>query len=220
MVWSDGFPSASEVPDSRLASLLTTQKIAFRQAIEKHSFWTDSSGASAGWTRLSDGSFGPGSCRAYFAPASSLSTAESAWKPMTGRLYITSDTSRLYTWVGSIASYGFTANETQLLVGSKRAITWQTGSQVTMQNNARVLVQCGTSVLTTGANTTVVFGVSYAAVAPAIQLQVMSSLTTAMAIATVVSSSTSNFVFSGLTLYGGTTSEFTVLWRSHGTAAL
>ena len=219
MAWSDGFPSASEVPDSRLASLLTTQKIAFRQAIEKHSFWTDSSGASAGWTRLSDGSFGPGSCRAYFAPVSSLSTGETAWKPMTGRLYVTSDTSRLYTWVGSIASYGFTAAETLLLVGSKRAITWQTGSQVTMQNNARVLVQCGTANLTVGSNTTVAFDIAYAAVAPAIQLQAMSSTTTAMAIPTIVSSSTSNFALSGLTVYG-TTSVFSIMWRSHGTVSL
>lgn len=219
MVWSDGFPSPTDAPDGRLPSLLTTQKIAFRTGVEKHSFWTDSSLASAGVPRLSMNSFGPGSCRAYFGTASSLSTAVTTYKPITGRLFITSDTSRLYTWVPAQAEYGFLDNEKQVLVGSRKAITWQVGSQVTMQTNCRVVVQVGSTPMTVSSVTTIAFPVGYAATAPTIQLQAMSGVATAMVQPTLTSSGTTNFSISGLTFFG-TVSDFTILWRSHGTAAL
>ena len=220
MVWSDGFPSADEVPDNRLASLLTTQKIAFRTAIEKHSFWTDSSLASAGVPRLSVGSFGPGSCRAYFSPVSSLSTHDSVLKPLVGRLYITSDTSHLYGFIPPIAAYGFLDNELPILLGSHNAIVWQADSQVTMQSNTEVVVNIGTTTQASSITTAAIaFPVAYAATAPAVQLQVLSSVTTSMAAVQATSITTGGFVLSLRTLFG-TTSDFTVLWRSHGTAVL
>jgi hypothetical protein len=219
MVWSDGFPSPSDSPDNRLASLLTTQKVAFRTAIEKHSFWTDSSLASAGIPRLSMNSFGPGSCRAYFAPASSLSTHAAADKAITGRLFVTSDTSRLYTWMIPNASYGLLDDQYTVLVGGKNAIVWKP-STATITPNFRVMVQNGTSVCTVGSRNTIDLPLGYAATAPAIQLQAMSTVTTDLVNIALIASTRTNFTVSALTVFGSTATSFSVMWRSHGTAAL
>lgn len=219
MAWTDGAPSPSDSPDARLASLFTTQKIAFRTAIEKFSFWTDSSLASTGVPRLSDGSFGPGACRAFFAPASSFSTTLTGTKPVIGRFFVTSNTTRLYTWVPAIAAYGFLDAETPILVGSKNAIVWQGASQVTMQTNARVVTQIGTTPITSSTTTQITFPVSYAATAPVVQVQVFSSVTTAMAVAQVTSLLSTGFILSVGTVFG-TTADYTCTWRSHGTASL
>lgn len=216
--WTDGAPRPTDVPDARLASLFTSNKIAFRTAIEKFSFWTDSSNASAGQPRLSVGSFGPGSCRAYFDAVSNLSSGDNATRPNAGRLFVASDTSRLYAAVTSADQYA-ASRDTWHLIGSKNAITWLAASTATIQNNFRTSVQIGSTPVTTSSNTTIPYTANYAAVAPVIQLQVLSSFTTAMAQANIVSSGTTNFVVSAGTLFG-TTSTFTVLWRSTGTVLL
>src|SRR2546425_1254032 len=94
-IWRDDKPTASDIPNGDLASLLTTQKTAFHEAIGKHFYWTEASGASAGIPRLSDGSFGPGSARAFYGTASQVSGTN-----CDARLMVTSDTSRFYA-VGS-----------------------------------------------------------------------------------------------------------------------
>ena len=58
-IFNENKPLATDLLNE-LPSLLTTNAIVFRQNVEKHSFWTDASGVSAGIPRLSDGSAGPG----------------------------------------------------------------------------------------------------------------------------------------------------------------
>ena len=219
MPWNENKPSPTDIPNVELLSVITTNKIAFREGVEKHSFWTDSSGASIGLPRLSDGSFGPGSARAYYGTQSSVSTAESTSKNMSGRLQVTSDTSRLFGYL-----------PTPILLGSKNAVVYQTGSQVTMQTNVRVLVQTGelnVVVPSSGVSTyAITFPTAYN-VAPRVQV-------TPSASTTLISVESASFTFPQLTLI--TTSGFSlalnmdpsggsewtshVLWRSHGTTSL
>src|SRR5438270_159642 len=103
VTWRESKPITTD-PLSEFPSVLTAQAIAFRQAIEKHSFWTDASGLSAGVPRLSDGSAGPGTARAFFAIASSASTALGATKPLAGRLFVTSDTKQLVGYLSSTST--------------------------------------------------------------------------------------------------------------------
>ena len=128
MAWNEQKPQPTDIPNLDLPSLITGNKIAFRQAVEKHSFWTDSSTNSIGQTRLSDGSFGPGSARAYFDVQSNVSTVDAASKDLGGRLFVTSDTSRLFGYGAS-----------PILLGSKNAIVYQTGSQATIPAGNRIL---------------------------------------------------------------------------------
>jgi len=193
---------------TELPSLLTSNAIAFRQNVEKHSYWTDSSGVSAGDMRFSDGSFGPGAARAFFDVNSNVSSQISATKPMSGRLYIASDTSRLYA---------YTSDRT-LPVGGARAIVYRT-SAATIQSNVRVLVQVGTQTNVTTSTQTITFPTAYS-VAPNIQTTVFSNVTTDYAIAEIMGSRTTCFGLSVTTLFGTAVSAWTVMWRSHGTVAL
>lgn len=205
-IWNELKPSASD-PLSELPSVLTTNAIAFRTGVEKHSLWTDSSGVSAGQTRFSDGSFGPGSFRAFFAPGSSLSTAVSAVKPLAGRLFIDSAASRLY---------GFTSSGTVRL-GSRNVLVHLGGSTATIQSNVRTLIQVG-SLSSVPGSSTITFGTAYA-VAPTVQIQVMSSGTTHFGIAKANVVGTATFSSSLSAVYGDN-SAMTILWKSVGTASL
>jgi hypothetical protein len=209
MSWNENKPAAND-PLNELPSVLTANAIAFRQAIEKHSYWTDGSGVSAGQTRFSDGSFGPGSFRAFFDVQSSLSTAQSAVKPLAGRLFLTSDTQRLF---------GFASNATMPL-GSKNMIAFVGGSAATLQSNTRVLVQNGTVVCAAAGagSATITFDTAYS-VAPIVQLMPMSAATTILVVAQANTVSTTGFSLSLSTVFGGS-SNFTVMWRSYGTVVL
>lgn len=207
MLWQELKPGPND-PLSELPSVLTGNAIIFRQSIEKHSYWTDSSGVSAGITRLSDGSFGPGAARAFFDTQSNLSTTLSATKPLTGRLYITSDTKRLYTFSSSGAT---------VWLGGKNTMVYLGGSTATIQSNTRVLTQIG-SVSTIPGSSTVTFPTAYS-VAPVVQLMPMSSQTTYMTTANANVVATDHFSLSLKTVFGATETT-TVMWRSHGTVAL
>ena len=105
MPWRENKPD----PDDKLNELgevIRSQKTEFRSALEKHFFWTDSSNASAGEPRLSDGSANAGTARAHFAAESAVSADRD------GKLFLASDTTRLF---------GLTSGESFLL-GSQRAI--------------------------------------------------------------------------------------------------
>lgn len=204
--WNELKPGAHD-PLSEFPSAVTTNAIAFRTGLEKHSFWTDSSGVSAGIPRLSDGSFGPGSFRAFFAPLSSLSTAASTAKPLAGRLYITSDTSRLY---------GFTSTGTVPL-GSRNIVVFIGTSGTTILSGVRTLVQTG-SLLSVPGSSTVTFGTAYA-VAPLVEIQVQSSGTTHFGSAKANTVTATTFSSSLSAVYGDN-SAMTILWRSIGTVAL
>lgn len=207
MGWTENKPEATD-PLSELPSVLTANAIAFRTAIEKHSLWTDSSGLSAGQTRFSDGSFGPGSFRAFFGPQSSLSTAVSTVKPLTGRLYLTSDTQRLY---------GLASNAT-IPLGGKNMIAYLGGSAATIQSNVRTLVQTG-SISTTVGSSTITFGTAYVTT-PIVQVMPMSSNTTGFSLAQVNVVAADHFSLSLTTIYGAVAGNITVMWKSYGTVTL
>lgn len=205
-IWNELKPSATD-PLSEFPSAVTTNAVAFRTGVEKHSFWTDSSGASAGITRLSDGSFGPGGFRAFFDVVSSLSTALSTSKPLAGRLFIASDTSRLY---------GFTSAGT-LELGSRNVIVNIGSSAATIQSNVRTLIQTG-SLSSVPGSSTVTFATAYT-VAPLVEIQVQSSSTTHLGSAKANTITTATFSSSLSAVYGDN-SAFTILWKSVGTATL
>jgi hypothetical protein len=212
MVWIESKPTNLD-PLSEFPSVMTAQAIAFRTNIEKHSFWTDSSGASAGDMRLSDGSFGPGSARAFFDVESNVSSTLSATKPLAGRLYITSDTSRFYAY-----SSGNSA-----LLGGNNIIVWQP-SAATAAAGSRVLVQVGTlSGQTAGAviglsGNTIAFPIAYS-VTPSVQVQEFSGGTTDLFSSAVTKSTATNFV-ARVSRVWGSQSTTTIVWRSIGTVVL
>jgi hypothetical protein len=216
MAWQEAKPSPSDIPNLDLASLITSNKLALRQGLEKHSFWTDASTNSIGIPRLSDGSFGPGACRAYFAPDSSMSTADAASKALAGRLFITSDTSRLFGFVDS--------SSTPVLLGSTRAITYATGSQATIPSNTRVLMQLGTaSIVATSSGTSiaaVTFPTAYDA-APRVTITPfgVSAFTVNLAFHALTSITASGFSVA-LRSLGATPYATSVVWRSHGTVSI
>lgn len=205
-VWNELKPSATD-PLSEFPSAVTANAVAFRTGIEKHSFWTDSSGVSAGIPRLSDGSFGPGAFRAFFAPISSLSTALSSTKPLAGRLFIASDTSRLY---------GFTSTAT-LPLGSRNVVVYMGSSAATIQSGVRTLIQTG-SLSSVPGSSTITFPTAYA-VAPVVMIQVMSSGTTHFGIAKA-NTITATIFSSSLSAVYGDNSAMTIIWKSSGTAGL
>lgn len=204
MAWTEIKPAAGD-PLSELPSILTGQAILFRQGIEKHSFWTDSSGASAGIPRQSGASAGPGAARAFYDVESNLSSNLSTTKPLAGRLFVSSDGSRLW---------GFTSNNT-IPLGSARAVVYKTPGVLT---DVRVLVQAGSS--SGGASlTTVSFPTAYS-VAPKMQLTSLASSVASIAIPSLVASGTTNFAYLLRNLWGAGTVNQPTLWRSHGTVAL
>ena len=203
MSWQESKPASSD-PVSECPSLLTTNAIAFRTSMEKHSFWTDSSGASAGIPRLSSGSFGPGAARAFYDTASNLSISSPS-KPYAGRLYIASDTSR---W------YGFTSDAT-IPLGSTRAIVYLTPTAV---SNMRVLTQLGSATVS-GSLTTIAFTTTYSGPA-VVQVTSLSSSVASICQPSVVTSGTTNFSAIVRNVWAAGTVNTTVLWRSVGTVVL
>lgn len=207
MVYREDKPALSD-PLSDFPSTLTANTIAFRQAIEKHSFWTESSGLSAGIPRLSDGSFGPGACRAFFDVESNLSVALAATKPLAGRLYVASDTSRLYGYVSSAAT---------ILLGGKNAIV-HFPSNATITAGAYWLVQIG-SVSASSQTVNIAFSSQYS-VAPRVQVSSTATNENGLAIGQATSITTSNFSLRILDPFGNTTPVRTVMWLSMGTVVL
>ena len=194
---------------SDLPSLLTNNAIAFRAAVEKHSYWTDASGVSAGDMRLSDGSSGPGSARAYFDVASNFTGSLATVKPLSGRLYIASDTSRLYTYDPQLSG---------VLIGGTRTIVYRV-STATIPSNVRTLIQTGTQTAVGISTQTITFPNAYGDI-PNIQATVFTTALTDYAMPLIKGSTTTCFGLSIATLFGATASAYTVVWRSHGTTTL
>lgn len=204
MSWTETKPAASD-PLNELVSILTSQAILFRQGIEKHSFWTDSSGVSAGIPRLSETSGGPGAARAFYDVESNLSSDVSATKPLAGRLFVSSDGSRLW---------GYSSGDT-IPLGGVKAIVYKTPTAVT---DSRVLVQLGS--LSLGASViTTAFTTAYSR-QPTLQFGYMPTSSDSEVIASVVSSSTTMFAAVARNVWGAGTIAQTVMWRSLGTVAL
>ena len=206
MPYRENKPASSD-PLNEFPSDMTANLIALREGIEKHSFWTDSSGVSAGIPRLSDGSFGPGAARAFFDVASSASTTLASTKPLAGRLYITSDTSRLY---------GYASNATMLL-GGKNAVVYFP-SNATISAGARFLVQIGTTSVSSQTQN-VAFSSQYS-VAPLVQVSPIASSAAEIVIGQATSITTSNFSLRVLSVFGGSTGTRGVMWCSVGTVVL
>lgn len=203
MAWTETKPAAGD-PLNELVSILTSQAILFRQGIEKHSFWTDSSGLSAGIPRQSGASAGPGAARAFYDVESNLSSALSASKPLAGRLFVSSDGSRLW---------GYSSGDTIPLGGTK-AIVWKT----TAVTDSRVLVQMG-SLSLSGSVVTTAFATAYSR-QPFVQFGYLPASSDSECLASVVSSSTTMFAAVARNVWGAGNTAQTVMWRSHGTVAL
>ena len=216
MAWNEQKPVPTDLPDLGLASLITSNKLAFRQGIEKHSFWTDSSTNSIGVPRLSDGSAGPGAARAYYDVQSRASEPASPSKALAGRLFVTSDTTRFFGYIDFVGGV-FGTHITPL--GGKNLVTYLP-SFATIAQNTRNLVQYGQSLNSTS-RTTVAFPSAYS-VAPKVQLTLLSDGTANPAnfgVVGLLTSGTTNFAFQCATLFGSV-SNFSVLWRSHGTVSI
>lgn len=206
--WHETKPASNDLL-AEFPSVMTDQAIAFREAIEKHSFWTDSSGLSAGQSRLSDGSAGPGAARAFFDVASNLSSTLSTTLPLAGRLYVTSDTTRLY---------GYTS-DTTVLLGAKNVLAYFAGgSSATIASNTRYLVQIGTASCSS-LTQAVVFGTAFAA-APAVQVSPIATSAPTLAVGQATSITSSGFSIALRSPFGGSTTTTTAMWRAIGTATL
>jgi len=211
MVWDDRKPQIND-PLAEFPSLMTGNAIAFRQGVEKYSFWTDSSGLSAGIPRLSAASLGPGAARAYYGNESSLSTAASVNKPLEGRFFVALDTGRLYAFSPSAAT---------AQLGGVNHIVWQP-SAATIPSNTRVLVQQGSvNAIVPGALglQPVTFPSAYS-VAPTVQATILSLGTTDILMAFVTSITTVGCSIGCHQLMSASAASHTAYWRSHGTAAL
>ena len=207
MVYREDKPAPTD-PLSDFPSTLTANAIAFREAIEKHSFWTVSSGLSAGIPHLSDGSFGPGACRAFFDVASNMSTTLAATKPLAGRLYVTSDTSRLVGYMSSAAT---------TLLGSKNAVVYRP-SGATITAGARWLVQIG-SASASSATGTVTFTSQYSGT-PVVYVSPIASAESRIVNGQVTSITSSAFSLRVLDIFPGVTASRNVMWLSVGTVLL
>lgn len=209
MTWVENKPQAND-PLREIADLLRSQKSEISVGVGKHFFWTESSGASAGEPRLSLGSNGPGSARAFYGAQSALSAQPS------GKLFVTSDTSRLY---------GLTSSATTMLLGSAQAIISGGTSEATLPNNTRWHVESGrTGPLTIG--TTLYnqnFTTPYAAAAPLVHAQAGSnnpSVTTDVLMVSVLSANSSGFSYQLARIGVNANNSAFVYWRSTGTVAL
>ena len=105
MTWPESKPVQGDLV-SDIGSVIRSHRTELRAGLEKHFFWNDNSNSSAGQPRLSDGSFGPGSARAFYGPQSEVSAYRD------GSLMVTSDTSRLF---------GLTS-DASVLIGSAQAV--------------------------------------------------------------------------------------------------
>lgn len=203
--WNENKPEGSDLL-SEFPSVATQNAIAFRLGIEQHSFWTDSSGASAGVPRLSVGSFGPGAARAFFDIASNVSSVLSTTKPLSGRLFVTSDTTRLYAF----------SDATAVPVGSPRALVFLGSSGATTPSNTRILVQQGKTAVS-ASTSTVAFATAYAT-APALQMTAESTATTQLGLVLFLGSTTTNFTVRSQAVFGAAPAN--VYWRSIGSVTL
>ena len=201
-LWNELKPDAND-PLSEFPSTLTRQVLAFREGIEKHFFWTESSGASAGQPRFSSLTTMPGSARAFYGPASHVSAAKD------GTLMVTSDTSRLFA----------TPSAGSLLLGSRFVIIADGTSAATIASNTRWHVQSGT---TSGRSPATDYHVAFASAYSGVPIVEGTLVATtdlsgigSLAIQTI---DASGFTFR-VTQYGSSTS-FGLLWRSEGTVVL
>lgn len=218
MVWSNAKPTPNDLL-GEFPSVITTNRTALRQAMERHSFWTDSSTNSIGIPRLSDGSSGPGSFRAFYDTDSHASASSTATKALSGRLYLTSDSSHLFALIGFTGGIlGTSANP----MGGINAVVYQTGSQATIPQGNGVLTQMSAvSVVATSSGTSlssVTFATAYN-VAPTVQVTPVSTDTTTLVFAAVTAINASGFSV-GLRSLAATTFATNLFWRSHGTVAL
>lgn len=201
MSWDEGVPR----PTDRLQDLGTqvrSNKTALRTGVDKHFFWDDSSGLSAGIPRLSSGSLGPGSARAFYGTTSQVSAYRD------GALMVTSGNSRLY---------GLTSVSSHLL-GATNMIAFFSADTITQ--SSRVLPQTGITNAGASALTHITFPVAYGGVPYAVLLTGgVPSATNAYTYA-LVSADNSGFTVQQSQIGTGTDNSGHFQWFSLGTVAL
>lgn len=209
MSWREDKPTGSDIPNSDLADLFRSQKTHFSAYVGKHFFWNDSSNASAGIPRLSDGSPGPGSAHAFYGTASQVSHVSAG-----GKLMLTSDTSRFY---------GLHSAQSTLL-GSPSAIVYGGGSVTTITPGTRWLVQSGSTFGTVVAarNFNLVFPIPYTATAPFVETTPIASAATLVVTSGISTTAPTTASGASVTVVvrGGNTSVAGFYWRSVGTVNL
>jgi hypothetical protein len=211
MAWQEGRPKGTDIPNAELASLITSQKQTFDSYIGKHFYWTESSGLSAGIPRLSDGSAGPGSARVFYGTASQVSAVPN----MSGKLMVTSDTSRFYA---------LQSTQSNLLGGvSAIAYSGAGASAATVTQNTMYRVQSSLTTVNIGSAGTVLkitYPTAYNAV-PLVELTPIGSNAT-WAVTSALSGAITASSFSVFLHHncGGGTGICGFYWRSIGTVNL
>lgn len=204
VIWQENKPEPGDIPNAELCSLITSNKVALRTALEHTIYWSQSSGLSAGVSAYTDQP--PGSARAYYGTQSQVSATS-----VGGKLMVTSDTKRLFG-LGSTTSW---------LLGSRQAIIGD-GQAGTFTNNVRRMVQSGSTV-GIAAGATIYrqdFPVAYTGVSPIVQLAPAWSGATQWFLPSVVSRNASGFSFSLGTGAVTSSNSCTVYWYSDGTLTL
>lgn len=211
--WNETQPTLQSLV-KELPSTLTNQMEAFRQGIEQTFLWTQSSGASAGEPLHSSASTKPGAARAFFGPASQVSASKD------GRLFVTSDTSRLY----AVPSGG------SVLLNSNRAVLGDSASYVTnasalsvlegLKASTRWFVQSGSTnpPFVSTATIKITFPVPYT-VAPRVMVMPLLSSATNNGVMLSITSLTGSSMSVRPGQQGPVTS-WGFLWRSAGTIAV
>ena len=198
MSWIEDKPERSDLIRD-FGPLVRSQKTEFRAAVEKHFFWTESSGLSAGEPNHQVASTATGSCRAFFGTASEVSASRD------GQLMVTSDTTRLYALTSA----------SSVMVGAAAAVTNPlTGSS----GNLRVLVQSD-ELSSNFANGTfnISFPVEYGAAPTQLVIQPRFNANNEMAYAVISDLTAGGFEFKQIMNVGA---NALMMWRSVGTVAI
>ena len=211
-VWNETLPTMASLV-SEFPSTLTNQMEAFRQGVEQTFYWTQSSGASAGEPILSSASTTPGAARAFFAPASSVSSSKD------GRLFLASDTTTLYA-VPSGGSVRLFNNRT--ILGDSllaQAVVFGLPSFESIKPNSAWLVQSGTSgQFASTATIKLTFPIAYAAAPRVMLCPIVSSATNSGVLLSLTSITGSSMSVRPAQV--GPVTSWGFMWRSAGTVAV
>ena len=197
MSWVEDKPERSDLVRD-FGPLVRSQKTEFRAAVERHFFWTESSGLSAGEPNHQVASTATGSCRAFFGTGSEVSASRD------GQLMVTSDTTRLY----ALTSAG------SVLLGAAAAVQLPlTGAS----GNLRVLVQSAQAATNYADGThNIAFPVEYAAAPTHLVIQPKLANNNDGAYAAISDITAGGFEFRVQNL----TASTELWWRSAGTVAI
>lgn len=197
MSWDESRPRRSDLLRD-FGLVVRSHKTEFRAGIEDHFYWTDSSGASGGESRLTIGLGVMGSCRAFYDVESNVSAFRD------GSLYLTSDTTRLY---------GLTSVSSFLLSSTRAVRAVTTGA---LGTGLRVLIQSGEETSVSDVSVGISFPTAYGA-PPSVMITAGYPGAQVDAVIGI-----SGITASGFTAVAQSTGagNISIFWRSMGTVAI